>query len=70
MLNYNRDGSALWPAVFHHVKSLHSLAIHTPPLDHSHIWTPESVTAISAGLPHLTHLEIVLPLEEAAYRFL
>ncbi|KAK0712080.1 hypothetical protein B0H67DRAFT_555945 [Lasiosphaeris hirsuta] len=65
VLNYERDGSGLWPAVFHHAKSLRSLAIHTPPQDRSHVWTPTTIAAVASELPNLKHLEIDLSLEEA-----
>ncbi|KAM7193668.1 hypothetical protein V8F20_008305 [Naviculisporaceae sp. PSN 640] len=70
VLNYKFDGSALWPAVFHHAKSLRSLAIHTPP--HVYIfefkyktWTPSTVRALASRLPNLRHLEMDIPLAEA-----
>jgi len=65
VLNYEADGSVLWPAVLHHAKSLRRLGIHSPPREHSHVWTSEIIKAVGAGFPVLTHLEMDLPLEEA-----
>ncbi len=65
VLHYERDGSNLWPAVFHHAKSLRSLSIHTPPQDHSCVWTPETAARVTTGLTSLEHLEVDIPLEEA-----
>ncbi|KAK4441938.1 hypothetical protein QBC34DRAFT_419485 [Podospora aff. communis PSN243] len=65
VLHYEPDGSALWPAIYHHAASLRSLGIHTPPLDHSKVWTAETLAAVGERLPNLTHLEVDLPLREA-----
>ncbi|KAK0613546.1 hypothetical protein B0T14DRAFT_526465 [Immersiella caudata] len=65
VLNYEPDGSALWPAIYHHASSLRSLGVHTPPLDHSEVWTADTVAAVGERFPNLTHLEIDLPLAEA-----
>ncbi|KAK3344499.1 hypothetical protein B0T25DRAFT_585269 [Lasiosphaeria hispida] len=65
VLNYERDVSGFWPTVFHHANSLHSLAIHTPPQNYSHIWTPATIATVASGLGNLKNLEIDLPLKEA-----
>lgn len=67
VLNFEPDGSSLWPAIFHHGKSLQSLAIHTPPqtYDHARTWTPATVKDLTSGLPNLRHLEMDIAVEEA-----
>lgn len=69
ILNYERDGSVLWPAIYHHATSLRSLVIHTPPWEHSNVWEAGRVAAVGERLPNLTHLEVDLPLEEAEALF-
>jgi len=70
VLNYEQDGSILWPVVFHHAHSLRRLAIHTPPHPFSDkisssFWNVQSLTDVATRLPNLRHLEMDFPLEEA-----
>jgi hypothetical protein len=68
VLNYEKDTSILWPAIFHHWKSLKSLAIHTPPQMRPDVWTVSIVTEVADRLPQLKRLEVDVSLEEAERR--
>ena len=68
VLNYEADTSVLWGAIFHHAKSLRSLAIHTPPQWQFDTWTPSTVKQIHDRLPQLKNMELHISLEEAESR--
>lgn len=65
VINYELDASAIWPAIFQHAQSLRSLAIHSPPMIRSLVWTPTTTSQVIQGLPQLTRLELDIQLEEA-----
>ena len=65
VINYEPDASAIWSAIFQHAKSLRSLAIHSPPMIRSLVWTPTTTSQVIQGLPQLTRLELDIQLEEA-----
>lgn len=62
--NLERDASAISQAIWKHADSLKSLAIHSPPYRHNHVWVASSVKDVADEL-QLKSFELDMSLEEA-----
>ncbi|KAK4208743.1 hypothetical protein QBC37DRAFT_405017 [Rhypophila decipiens] len=58
VLSYEPDGSALWPAIFHHASSLRSLSIHTPPFQPANLKNLEMDISLSEAESFLASLRL------------